>query len=215
MANKTKKKETENVKKTSKSMLAIIIIGSVLVVASVVALFLVTDKLNSAQKQTTTEKTTTQVHINPAYLEMEELWEEHTALFEELKRVYYLGEYENYKSLIPLLAWEKMAESEGITLEEAYAKAEKELSEKGVDESSEIYFYVSKIEEPEKTELDHIYEVFGGMYEIDETVMTDIYSVDVDEVVIRDGKREVSSKVYYSMVIDGERYLATDTGFVG
>ncbi len=145
----------------------------------------------------------------------EALWAEHTALFDELKKVYWLGEYENYKSLVPLAAWEAYAREEGVSLEELYAKVEQDLASMEPSEHKDIRFYITKTTKLEGDDFNAIATKFGDMYGMEITEFEEIYMLDVEVVATVDGERQSEFDTYYSVKIDGIRYLATDTGFAG
>ena len=76
-----------------------IIIGAIIVaiIVGVVVFLLVSggdDAKNPAESSTAASTADLQKENDDA------LWAEHNALFDELKKVYWLGEYENYKSLV-------------------------------------------------------------------------------------------------------------------
>lgn len=192
----------------------IIIIAAVIVAVIVgVVVFLLVSGGSDGQKptETTTAVPTTDVQK----MNDEALWAEHTALFDELKKVYWLGEYENYKSLVPLAAWEAYAEEEGVSLEEIYARAEQDLAAMEPSENEDIRFYITKTTKLEGEDFNAIATKFGDMYDMEITEFEEIYVLDVEIVATIDGERQSEFDAYYSIKIDGVRYLATDTGFAG
>ena len=191
-----------------------IIIGAIIVaiVVGVVVFLLVSggdDAKNPAESSTAAPTADFQKETDEA------LWAEHTALFDELKKVYWLGEYENYKSLVPLAAWEAYAREEGVSLEEIYARAEQELALIEPSEHEDIRFYITKTTKLEGDDFNAIATKFGNMYDMEAAEFEEIYMLDVEVVATVDGERQSEFDTYYSVKIDGVRYLATDTGFVG
>lgn len=212
VSKKSADKTAEVEKKLDKTF--IIIAAIVVAIIIGVAVFLVVsggDKTEDDPAQTTAPVQTTSAE---ALLE-ETLWEEHNALFDELKNVYWLGVYDNYKSLMPPAAWEALAADEELTVDELYAAIEEQFANTEPPENNDIRFYISKTTKLEGEELESVRSTFANMYSMETTDFQEIYKLDVQVVTVVDGERSSQDDVYYSVMVDGVRYLATDTGFVG
>lgn len=210
------KKKTGNKKKVEEKKIdkKIIIIAAIaiLVVAVAVAVVLAVSGRDSGDTETTTAGVIT---TDAQQAADEALWAEHNALFEELNNVYYRGIFDNYKTLIPPEAWEAMAAEEEMTVEELYAKAERDLATMDIPEDTEYNFYIAETTKLTGKDFDEVAGSFAEVYNMDVASFEEIYLLDVQVVITKNGERETIEAQYYSIKLDGVRYLATDTGFVG
>lgn len=212
VSEKSADKTAEAEKKLDKKF--IIIAAIVVAIIIGVAVFLIVrdgDKIDTDPTETVAPAQTT----DAAALAEEALWEEHNALFDELKNIYWLGKYDNYKSLMPPAAWEAIAAEEELTVDELYAALEEQFANTELPENNDIRFYISETTKLEGEELDNVTRIFANMYGMETTDFQEIYKLDVQVVTVVDGERNTQDDVYYSIMVDGVRYLATDTGFVG
>ncbi len=219
---KTANKKPVN-KKTSKKPVSnmpdkkIIIITAVCVavIIGVIVFLAVRDKVNGNNEATTTSTTAVKATMSAQELERRALFDEHDALFKTVKEVYWLAVYDNYKSLMPPEAWVALAKEEGVTVEEFFALVEED-AKKAEPSEEEVSFYISGIAPFTGKECEEVVTRFANMYEMDVSLFKNAYILDVEMVFKSpDGTKTSENKIYYSFEVNGKRYLATETGFVG
>lgn len=201
-------------KKPDKKFIALVAVCAAIIVF--VEAFLMVRGLIKNKPDTTTKSTTkVQATMTDQEIERKMLFDEHDALFAKLRDVYWLGKYEEYKSLIPLEAWEAMAKEEEMTLEEIYAAVEEELSVMEI-EGNDVKFYIASLNIMSDKDKEEIVTRFSNMYNIELSDIGQVCIMDIEMVHIEaDGTKKSTDEVYYSFQIRGERYLATENGFVG
>lgn len=214
------KKPVENIepapkKKLDKRFIVIVSLCVVIIAATVVTLLVVRgDFKNIKHWATTTESTEPPVTVDSEKVAEEALWKEHVALFTELKNIYWLGNFDNYKSTMPQHVWEKMARDEGVTVDEMYALVEKSLSEMALEPHKDTRFYITETNLLKDEEFSDLAGRFAKTYEMDVSDIEEMYELKVEVVAIIDGERKSETDTYYSLKIDGVRYLANETGFL-
>lgn len=223
MANKKKPNKKPVNKKTVNKNISkmpdkrIIIIAAVCIALVIGAIiFLAVRGFGDGNKDAeTTATTSVQATMNEQEAQRKALFEEHDALFARVRDVYWLGKYEDYKMLMPLEAWEALATEMEMTLEEVYAAVEEELSTMEID-GNDVKFYIASLSVMSGKEREEIATHFSNMYDIAMSDIGDICIMDIEMVHIDpDGTKESTDEIYYSFVIRGVRYLATENGFVG
>lgn len=209
--------EENNINKKEEARFrVIVVICAVIILSAVVGILAVRgDFVKFKDGITTTGTTLPPTTIDQEKVERDALFMEHEALFTEYRKVFWLGEYENYKTLVPLFVWEKMAKDAGVSVAEIYTATENDLAQRPVNANDAIRFYIADIEVADEAKAKSIKDVFSKMYEMDATVIEEVYLLDVQVVEIKDGERVTTEDTYYSLKINGMRYLATDAGFVG
>lgn len=202
-------------KKKPDTKFIILIVACAIIVCGTLGILTTRSIKNLKPKATTEASTEEQGAMTSQEIERKALYEEHDALFAKLRDVYWLGKYEEFKSLIPLEAWEAMAKEEEMTLEEIYTAVEEELSVMEID-GNDVKFYIASLNIMSDKDKEEIVTRFSNMYNIELSDIGQVCVMDIEMVRISpEGEKTSTDEVYYSFVIRGERYLATENGFVG
>lgn len=202
-------------KKKPDTKFIMLIVACAIIVCGTLGILTTRSIKNLKPKATTEASTEEKGTMTSQEIERKALYEEHDALFSVLRDVYWLGKFDEYKTLIPLEAWQEMADEMEMTIEEVYVAAEKELSEMEIL-GNDVRFYIASLNVMSGTSRDNMVASFNNMYGIPVEDFGQVCVMDIEMVHISpEGEKTSTDEVYYSFVIRGERYLATDSGFVG
>jgi hypothetical protein len=115
---------------------------------------------------------------------------------------------------MPQQVWEKMARDEGVTVDELYVLVEQRFEDMTLEPYKDTRFYITETKLLKDEEFNDWASRFAKDYEMDVSDIQEMYQLNVEVVAIIDGERKIESDTYFSIKVDGVRYLANNTGFL-